>query len=839
LATDDEGTELPLANRIPTPAPRPVMDTFGHDLRTTLRSLGRSPAFTAAVVLTLALGIGANTAIFSVVNGVMLRPLPYRSPDRLVMVWEENPSTDYGVRYIPTSPGNFTDFRGLRSVFADAGAFRYRSSTVGGVGDAEQLWGAELTPSMFTTLGVTPLLGRVFTTDEELPGRAGVVLLSHRFWQRRFGGSAEVIGQTLEVDGDRRTIIGVMPEQFRFPLPSMYPILTKVRTEYWVPHVINPADPLRGGRYMGVIARLRDQASLSQARTALAMSSRELETRFPSANRGWTATAIPLSEHVAAPVRPALLILSGAVALVLLIACANVANLQLARATKRHREMTVRAALGAGRHRIVRQALTESVVLAVFGGVLGLVIVVWGTDALRAMLPAGFPRVADVSVDVPVLIFAMLASIATGLIFGVVPALRSARVDLTSALNDGGRRTIGDRKSRRARSVLVVAQVALAMVLLVAAGLLTRSMARLLAVNPGFDATGLLTAGVRPPARDFPSGDARRQVFTAMVDRLAQVPGVTAVSASTLVPFSEQEDFYGFRIEGRTNASGAPEAQAPEARFYVVAPGYFETMRIPVRQGRSLTRADDERAPAVAIINRRFAELYFPTETPLGRRVQSGSDAFRTIVGVVENVSYSGLDVTPKAEMYVPFAQQDVESITLIVRTAGDAGVLVAPVRAAVHDAARGTPIAEVATMDQLIDASVAQRRLSMMLLGTFALLALVLASVGIYGVLSYAVAERSREIGIRRALGALDGQVMRLVVGDGMRLALIGVACGVVAALLATRAMRGLLFEVEAADPLTFVGVAMFVGLVSLLASYLPARRAARVDPTEALRAD
>jgi len=815
------------------------MDTFGHDLRTTLRSLGRSPAFTAAVVLTLALGIGANTAIFSVVNGVMLRPLPYRSPDRLVMVWEENPSTDYGVRYIPTSPGNFTDFRALRSVFTDAGAFRYRSSTVGGIGDAEQLWGAELTPSMFTTLGVTPLLGRVFTTDEELPGKAGVVLLSYGFWQRRFGGSADAIGQTLEVDGDRRTIIGVMPEQFRFPLPSMYPILTKVRTEYWVPHVINPADPLRGGRYMGVIARLRDQTSLSQARTALATSSRELETRFPSANRGWTATAIPLSEHVAATVRPALLILSGAVALVLLIACANVANLQLARATKRHREMTVRAALGAGRQRIVRQALTESVVLAVFGGVLGLVIVVWGTDGLRAMLPAGFPRVADVSVDVPVLIFAMLASIATGLVFGVVPALRSARVDLTSALNDGGRRTIGDRKSRRARSALVVAQVALALVLLVAAGLLTRSMARLLAVNPGFDATGLLTAGVRPPARDFPGSDARRQVYAAMVDRLAQVPGVTAVSASTLVPFSEQEDFYGFRIEGRTNASGAPEAQDPEARFYVVAPGYFETMRIPVRQGRSLTRADDERAPAVAIINRRFAELYFPNEMPLGRRVQSGSDAFRTIVGVVDNVSYSGLDVTPKAEMYVPYAQQDVESLMLIVRTAGDAGSLVAPVREAVRDAARGTPIAEVATMDQLIDASVAQRRLSMMLLGTFALLALVLASVGIYGVLSYAVAERSREIGIRRALGALDGQVMRLVVGDGMRLALIGVGCGVVAAFLATRAMRGLLFEVEAADPLTFVGVALFVGLVSLLASYLPARRAARVDPTEALRAE
>jgi putative ABC transport system permease protein len=833
-----KGTDLPLCPRSPH-ALAHRMDTLVHDLRTTLRSLGRSPAFTAAVVLTLALGIGANTAIFSVVNGVMLRPLPYRSPDRLVMVWEENPSTDYGVRYIPTSPGNFTDFRALRTVFSDAGAFRYRSATVGGTGDAEQLWGAELTPSMFTTLDVRPTIGRVFTKDEELPGKSDVVLLSHGFWQRRFGGSTDVIGQTLEIDGARRTIVGVMPEQFRFPLPSMYPILTKVRTEYWIPHVIDPGDPNRGGRFMGVIARLRDETSLAQARTALAATSRDLEMRFPSANRGWTSTAIPLAEHVAAPVRPALLILLGAVGLVLLIACANVANLQLARATRRHREMTVRAALGAGRHRIVRQALTESVVLSVMGGVLGLVVVVWGTDLLRAMLPAGFPRVADVSVDVPVLLFAMAASIATGFVFGLVPAMRSARVDLTAALNEGGRRTIGDRKSRRARSTLVVAQVALAMVLLVAAGLLTRSMARLLAVDPGFDATGLLTAGIRPPSREFATTAARRQVFDATLHRLAQVPGVTGVSASSLVPFSEQEDFYGFRIEGRTTPAGTPEAQDPEARFYVVAPGYFDTMRIPVRQGRSLTRADDERAPSVALINRRFAELYFPTESPVGRRVQSGSETYRTIVGVVDNVSYSGLDVTPKAEMYVPYAQHDVEALTLIVRTAGDPSSLVAPVRAAVRDAARGTPIAEVATMDEMIGASLAQRRLSMVLLGTFALLALVLASVGIYGVLSYAVAERSREIGIRRALGALDGQVMRLVVGDGMRLVAIGVASGVVAALLATRAMRGLLYEVGAGDPSTIVAVAAFVGLVALLASYLPARRAAQVDPTEALRAD
>jgi predicted permease len=692
---------------------------------------------------------------------------------------------------------------------------------------------------MFTTLDVRPMIGRVFSKDEELPGKSGVVLLSHGFWQRRLGGSTDVVGQTLEIDGERRAIVGVMPEQFRFPLPSMYPILTKVRTEYWIPHVIDPGAPIRGGRFMGVIARLRDETSLAQARSALAATSRDLETRFPSANRGWTSTAIPLAEHVAAPVRPALLILLGAVGLVLLIACANVANLQLARATRRHREMTVRAALGAGRHRIVRQALTESIVLSVMGGVLGLVVVVWGTDLLRGMLPAGFPRVADVSVDVPVLLFAMAASIATGFVFGLVPAMRSARVDLTAALNEGGRRTIGDRKSRRARSALVVAQVALAMVLLVAAGLLTRSMARLLAVNPGFDATGLLTAGIRPPSREFATTAARRQGFAATLDRLAQVPGVTGVSASSLVPFSEQEDFYGFRIEGRTNPPGTPEAQDPEARFYVVAPGYFETMRIPVRQGRSLTRADDERAPSVALINRRFAELYFPTESPIGRRVQSGSETFRTIVGVVDNVSYSGLDVTPKAEMYVPYAQQDIEALTLIMRTAGDPSSLVAGVRAAVRDAARGTPIAEVATMDEMIGASLAQRRLSMVLLGTFALLALVLASVGIYGVLSYAVAERSREIGIRRALGALDGQVMRLVVGDGMRLAAIGVASGVVAALVATRAMRGLLYEVGAGDPSTIVAVAAFVGLVALLASYLPARRAAQVDPTEALRAD
>ena len=811
------------------------MDSLIHDLRATLRALRRSPAFTVSVVVTLALGIGANTAIFSVVNGVILRPLPYAEPDRLVMVWEENPAMDYGVRYIPTSPGNFTDFRADTGVFSDAGAFRYRSATVGGEGDAEQLWGAELTPSMFTTLQVQPVMGRTFTRDEELPGKPGVVLLSHGLWQRRFGGNPSVVGTTVDIDGDRRTIIGVMPDWFRFPLPSMYPILTKVKTEFWVPHVIEPASPIRGGRYIGVVARLRDGESLAQARAALAVTSRRLAERFPNNNAGWTATAIPLAEHVAAPVRPALLILLGAVGLVLLIACANVANLQLARATKRQREVTVRAALGAGRGRIVRQALTESIVLAVLGGATGLVLVVWGTDALRAMLPAGFPRVADVAVDLRVLTFATLASLVTGLAFGIVPALRASRVDLAAALNEGGRRSSGDRRSRRARSALVVAQVALAMVLLVAAGLLTRSVARLLAVSPGFDASGVLTAVVSPPARAFPNESARRQAYTAMIERASQLPGVSSATASSLVPFADDEEFYGVRIEGRVVERGAPE---PEARFYVVAPKYFETLRIPVRQGRSLTSADDEQAPRVAVVNRRFAELYFANEDPVGRRVVSGSEDFRTIVGVVDNVSYSGLDVTPKAELYVPYLQQNAGNMTLVLRTAGDPVALIAPVRAAVREAARGTPLAEVATMEAMIDASVAQRRLSMTLLGAFALLALVLASVGIYGVLSYAVAERSREMGIRRALGARDGQVVGMVVGEGMRLVVIGVLSGMAAAFLSTRLMRGLLYGVGASDPVTFVVVTLVVGTVALAASYLPARRAARVDPTEALRA-
>jgi len=812
------------------------MDSLAHDLRTTIRSLRRSPAFTAAVVITLALGIGANTAIFSVVNGVILRPLPYTAPDRLVMIWEENPSMDYGVRYIPTSQANFADFRNDTAVFSNVGAFRYTSATFGGVGDAEQLWGAELTPSLLTTLGVSPMVGRAFSNDEELPGKPGTVLLSYGLWQRRFGGSQSVVGSAIEIDGAKRTVIGVMPDWFRFPLPSMYPIMTKVRSEFWVPHIIVPGNPYRGARNMGVIARLRDGRTLEQARAELAVTSQELAERFPSNNAGWSATAIPIAEHVAAPVRPVLLILLGAVMLVLLIACANVANLQLARATKRQREVLVRAALGAGRGRIIRQALTESVVLAALGGALGLVIVVWGTDALRAMLPAGFPRVADVSVDLRVLTFATVASLLTGLVFGIVPAVRASRVDLAAALNEGGRRTIGDRRSRRARSGLVVAQVALALVLLVGAGLLTRSVARLLSVNPGFNASGLLTAGVQPPNRDFPDERARRQAYTAMLERASRLPGVTALSASSLVPFSEQEDFFGFRIEGRTVPSGD---QGPEARFYVVAPGYFEAMGIPLRQGRSLTSADDERAPKVAVINRRMADLHFPNENPIGRRVVSGSEDPRTIVGVVDNVSYSGLDATPKAELYVPYTQQNADNMTLILRTAGDPASLVAPLRAAVREAARGTPLAEVATMDRLVAASMAQRRLSMTLLGTFALLALMLASVGIYGVLSYAVAERSREIGIRRALGAQDGQVLRMVVSEGMRLALIGVVAGVATALLATRLMRGLLYGVGVTDPATFVVVTAIVAAVAFAASYLPARRAARVDPTEALRAE
>jgi predicted permease len=513
-----------------------------------------------------------------------------------------------------------------------------------------------------------------------------------------------------------------------------------------------------------------------------------------------------------------------------------VANLQLARATKRQRDVTVRAALGAGRGRIVSQALTESVVLSLMGGAVGLVVVLWGTDALRSLLPAGFPRVAEVAVDFRVLAFATLASVATGLAFGLVPAMRAARVDLASALNEGGRRTSGDRRSRRARSALVVVQVALAMVLLVAAGLLMRSVARLMAVNPGFDPAGVLTAGLRLPGRDYPSARARRQAYDAMLDRVSHLPGVVSASASSLVPFSEQEDFYGLTIEGQPLPAGA---QQPEARFYVVAAGYFETLRIPVRAGRSLTRSDDAGAPRVVVVNRRFEEVHFAGGSALGHRVLSASDEYRTIVGVVENVSYSGLDVTPKPEMYAPYGQQDTENITLLLRTRRDPLALVAPMRAAVREAANGTPIAEVATMDGLIAGSVAQRRLTMTLLGAFALLALVLAAVGIHGVLSYAVAERSREIGIRRALGAQDGQVVRMVVGEGMRLTGIGLVVGVVTAFAATRAMRGLLYGVGASDPMTFVAGILFVAAVALTASYLPARRAAHVHPTDALRAD
>jgi putative ABC transport system permease protein len=812
------------------------MDSLVHDLRATLRSLRRSPTFTAAVVVTLALGIGANTAIFSVVNGVILRPLPYRAPDRLVMIWEENKSMDFGISLIPTSPGNFTDYRSDTSVFADAGAFRYRSSTVGSDGDAEQLWGGELTPSMFTTLDVRPFVGRVFTPQEEEPGHSGVVLVSYDLWQRRFGGTTDIVGKSVDVDGDRRTIIGVMPEWFRFPLPSMYPILTKVKPEFWIPHVIAPAHARRDGRYLGVIARLRDGVTLPQARAAVAETSKRMAQVYPANNIGWTSTVVSLPSQIAAPVRPALATLAAAVALVLLIACANVANLQLARATRRQREVTVRAALGAGRRRIITQALTESVVLAAMGGALGLIVVVWGTDALRGMLPAGFPRAADVGVDTRVLAFALFASVMTGLVFGIVPAIRASRVDLARALNDGGRRTSSDRRSRRARSGLVVGQVALAIVLLVAAGLLTRSVARLMGVNPGFDPRGVLTASLRPPVRQYSDERARRQAYSALLERIARLPGVQSVSASSLVPFSEREDFYGVAIEG---VPLPPGAQQPQARFYVVSPGYFETLRIPVLEGRSLTTADDETAPKVVVINRRFQQVHFPNGGALGGRVQSGSDEYRTVVGIVADVSYSGLDVTPKAELYVPYTQQDADNVALLIRTRADPLSLVAPLRASVREVANGTPLAEVATMNDLIDASVAQRRFTMALLVMFALLALVLASVGIYGVLSYAVAERSREIGIRRALGAQEGQVVRMVVGEGMRLTAVGLVSGIGAAFVASRAMRGLLYGIGTGDPATFAAVTALVAAVAFAASYLPARRAAHVDPTDALRAD
>jgi len=814
------------------------MHTLWQDIRYGMHTLLKSPGFTLVAVVALALGIGANTAIFSVVNAVLLRPLPYKNPERLVMMWQTN--LRQGIGQDSVAAPNFLDWREQSQSFEHMAAYRGQSFNLT-VGDKpEQLPGAVVSASFFQVLGVKAALGRIPQTEVDQPGGNLVAVLSHGLWQRHFGADPNLIGKPLTLNGESFTAVGIMPPGFKYPLDD---------TEVWalskrmvpelpitIPGIDDPLT-LRGATYLKVIARLKPGVSLTQAQAEMATVSHRLEQYED--NEGVGVKIIPLQEQLVGDSRLGLLVLLGVVGFVLAVACANVANLLLARAAVRQKEIAIRHALGASRWRLARQLLTESVLLSVIGGVLGLVLAWWGIDLLMASIPEEIPRVKEVSLDPYVLGFTFAVSVLTGLLFGLAPALGASKPDLNSALKEGARTSTESIRRNRVRSLLVVSEVALALVLLVGAGLMMQSFLRLSEVNPGFNPENLVTAEFWLPQFKYPEDGQQAAFYTKLLERVAQLPGVSSSAAISVLPLTGSDVSTSPQIEGRPEPD---EGERSEVQLRSVSPSYFRTMGIPLLQGRDFTTRDDEDAPGVAVISEAGARRLFGSkDAAMGERLDYVGDTenptWSEIVGVVGDVHESGLDQEAAAEVYVPYRQLPSAFMYVVTRSALDPTSLTNAIRREVQAIDKDQPILEARTMNERIAESIAARRFSMLLFAVFAGIALVLAVVGIYGVMSYSVARRTHEIGIRMALGAGRGGVLRLVVGQGMILAAVGISIGLTAAFALTRVMSSLFYGVSATDPVTFIGVAMLLTIAALLACYIPARRATKVDPMVALR--
>jgi len=810
------------------------MNTLLQDLKYGLRMLAKNPGFTAVAVLTLALGIGANTAIFSVVNAVVLRPLPYSQPDRLVSVISTvlRDNHDSSASY-----PDFLDWRDRNHAFDKMAVFRTENFALIGSGEPLHLSGAVVSADLFSLLGVTPILGRPFVSEEDKPGMvsgSSPVILSHSLWQRRFDSDPNVAGRAINLDGRACAVVGVMPPGFHFPtLAEPVDLWTTIAVD------TKPGGTgaQRGAHYLDVIARLKPRATLGQAQAEMSAIVSVLNKEYPGhMPRG--ARVVPLHDHLVAGVRPALVVLLGAVACVLLIVCANVANLLLARATTRQREMSIRAALGASRVRVMRQVLTEATLLACVGGSLGLLLAQSATDTLIGMSPVNIPRLTQFNLDGRVLAFTSLVSLLTGLLFGLTPALYGFKSDLARSLKEGGRGSSEGGHGGSLRGTLVAGEVAVALVLLVGAGLLMQSFLRLQRVHPGFDPHHVLTLRLDSPA----SYDQARQMefFERVLEGVRALPGVRSASGVFGLPFSEADAKTGFGIEGRPIA----KADRPVAEYMAVKPDYFRTLEIPLRAGRDFTVVDNLKSPPVAIINETLARRYFPHQDPVGQRIQPGisngygdKPPMREIVGVVGDVKVHSLAADPQAQCYVPLAQSPIGLMTVVVRTDGDPLRLAPSVRSSVAALDKNVPAYNIGTLDQSLAQSVAQPRFITLLLGIFAGLAVVLAAVGLYGLMAYSVVQRTHEIGLRIALGARQADVLKLVVRQGFTFTVIGVAIGVVLALGATRLLSSLLYGLKPTDPTTFVGISLLLAAVGLLACYIPARRATKVDPMVALR--
>jgi len=813
-----------------------------HEFRFAFRNLIKTPGFTVVAVITIALAIAANTAVFSLVNALLIRPLPFKAPESLVLLFEK--FSAQGLDQIPVSAPEYVDWEKQTRSYERIAAFNFADFNLTGGDMPERIQGAAVTPSLFPLLGVQPIKGRVFNDSEFGEGNDGVVVISERLWRRRFNSDPQLVGTQVSVNGRSFTVVGIMPAIFEFPLPlfGVQGGTFAERADMWKPIAFTKQEmESRGSRSYGVIGRLKPGVKIAQAQAEADTIVANWHPLFPDNYEPATkfgATIYPLHNLVIGGMRPALMILLGAVAVVLLIACANLTTMLLARAGAREREFAIRLALGAGRMQLVRQMLSESILLALAGGTAGVVLAIWGLDLLRSIGAQTVPRIAEVNLDLRVLLVTLGVAVLTGVVIGLIPALASGKPELTEALKEGGRGSTSGLRRNRLRNALVIAEVALALVLLVGASLLLKSFVRLQNVHPGFESGNVLTMEVALPLLKYPRGKPVADFYAEATRRIKALPGVEAAGFTTILPLSGSNSDSSFAIEGR---DPTVEKVYPDEEVRWITPEYFSVLKVPLLQGRFFNEGDQLDGPGVVIVNNSFAKKWFPNQEVLGKRITFNDPRkpdvkWITIVGLVGDMRHRGLDLDPKPEYYLAHNQTPYRGMILTVRSTQDPRSLTSAIRREISRLDPDLPAANVRTLEQVAADSIAPRKLSVVLIGVFAAVALVLASVGIYGVMSFLVVQRTHEIGVRMALGAQRADVLRLVIGRAAKLVLMGTGIGLLLGVMSSRALRALLFNVGAFDLMTFFTVTIALIVVSLLASYIPAVRATRADPMIAL---
>jgi putative ABC transport system permease protein len=798
--------------------------------------LTRRPGFTAVVVLTIALGVGANSVIFSAVNAILLRPLPYKNPEQLAVIWETNPQVNVGVDNLPVSSPDFFDFRNQSQSFDGIVAFRAQGFNLSTGGDPERVDGTRISAEFFQVLGIQLVSGRSFTQADDNPGAEPVAIVSQGLWRRRFGSDPDLLGKSVTLNGKNHTVVGIAPSDITF---------LNRKADIWVPVALNPNNIVnRGARNLLVVGRLKQGVTIEQARSEMAVIARNLEQQYPEDNSGWGVNLASLYDEEVGGIQQPLWALFGAVILVLLIACANVANLLLARSASRQKEIAIRIAVGATRWRLIRQLLTESALLALIGGALAVVLANLGIGLLVSLSPAELPRVREIRLDGGVIVFTLVVSLLTGLIFGLVPALQGSRPDINEALKEGSRGSKSDIRTNPTKALLVIVDFALAMILIIGAGLLIKSLRRLADVEPGFKSANVMTFKISLSANKYPKPDQQTRYFQQVIERLDALPQVERVGASSILPLTPMQRAVSFFVEGRPRVINPDNL--PIASYRMISPDYFDTLGISLVDGRQFSEYDKADSAKVIIINETLARTFWPGENPIGARVnledavdENNKPVFHQIVGIVKDIKHFGLDSDAKAEMFVPYTQSPSPQMNLVVKTATDPEAIVGDLRREVLAVDREQPLFDLRSMDDVLYESVWKQRFSMVLLNIFALVALVLSAVGIYGVMAYQVAQRTREIGIRMALGARPLQILKLVLGRATVLSVIGVLIGGAGAFAFTRVLEGLLYNVSMTDPATFALTALLLVGVGVIASYIPARRALRIEPTIALKSE